>query len=124
MIDCSVTLRACLRAGITGIGLPLKRQGSRQRENKSQTAVSRIYAQECPHPVSSIHRIGENYRRKRVGFSNAHSADGLDGGNKFRNVDLDQRSEAGAALNVQVKIGAVEHAQTFADIAESDALDI
>src|SRR5580704_19731951 len=45
-------------------------------------------------------------------------------GDQFWNVNFDEGALAGAALDLQMKIGAVEDAEAFADVAQADALDV
>jgi hypothetical protein len=52
------------------------------------------------------------------------SAYRLHGGDQFWNVDFDEGALAGAAFDLKVKIGAVEDAEAFADVAEADTFDI
>src|SRR5580704_6801007 len=52
------------------------------------------------------------------------SSHGLHSGDQFWNVNFDERALAGAALDLQMKVGAVEDAEAFADVAQADALDI
>ena len=44
--------------------------------------------------------------------------------NQFGNIDSDQSSLAGTALNLQPEIGAIQNAKTLAHVAETDALNV
>src|SRR5580692_2032801 len=73
--------------------------------------------------VSTIVRAPPAFHNSRSDGQSS-SSHRLHGGDQFWNVNLDEGALAGAALDLQMKVGAVEDTEAFADVAQADALDV